>query len=120
MDENNQLDEVMIDELLVQVVAADCSELHLEVGKSPYMSRRGAAEIIALTRYEPARPAHIQRLLYDILSDEQIVTFEGELSLLFVYVASHRAKFGVFMARDLKDISATFHIMSLNAHGLTG
>lgn len=119
MDENNRLDEVLVDELLVQVVEADCSELHLEVGKSPYMSRRGTAEIIALTRYEAARPAHIQRLLYDILSDEQIVAFEEELRLLFTYTTPHIAKFGVFMSRDLKDISATFHIMPLNARDIT-
>lgn len=115
MGKNNRLDEVFVDELLIQVVEAHCSELHLEVGRPPYMSERGTDGIIELTGYEPARPSHIQRLIYDILSDEQIEVFEQELSLLFTHMAPHVARFNVFIARDAKHISATFRIMP--SHG---
>ncbi len=56
IEEKLSLDEVHIDELLAHVVQAKCSELHLEVGKSPLMRQRGSDALIELVSYVPVRP----------------------------------------------------------------
>jgi Tfp pilus assembly pilus retraction ATPase PilT len=111
MEERMPLDEVYIDELLVQVIQAGHSELHLDVDKPPSMRRRGSDRTVELVNYEAARPVDIQRMIYDILSDEQISSFEDDQNLMFSYFAPHIAKFGVFVVRDAGNIAASFLVM---------
>ena len=103
------LDEVFIDELLAKAVDGGYSALHLEVGRPPLARAYGSFTMAELALYEPARAAHIQRMIYDILTDEQINQFEDDLAFLFPYLAQHVGKFHVRIVRHKGDGAATFH-----------
>jgi twitching motility protein PilT len=107
--EKMPLDEVFVDELLAKTVDGSYSELHLEVGKPPCARLHGSYTMVELTTYEPVRTAHIERMIYDILSDERIDEFEDNSTLMFPYLAQHVGKSHVHIARDRRSITATFH-----------
>lgn len=111
MNEKQPLDEVYIDMLLNRVVEAGYSELYLDAGQPPRMSGRGTNVKREMSEFAPARPVHIQRMIYDILTDEQIQDFENECSLLFPYQDGHNGQFAVFATRDGGNVVATFHLI---------
>jgi len=74
--------DVHIDELLEIVVEHNASDLHLAVGLPPVIRVDGA---LRKTRYEPLAPQIAQRMIYDILLDEQIERFETDMQLDCAY-----------------------------------
>jgi twitching motility protein PilT len=103
------LDEVYIDELLTKTVELGCSDLHLAVGKPPCVRLHG--KMRELDEYEIMRPAVIQRMIYDILTDEQIQRFENEHELDFAYTAQHVARFRVNAFRDRTHVAAAMRVI---------
>src|SRR5688500_6083423 len=76
------LEEAHIDDLLRLVVEWKGSDLHMTVGVPPVIRVDGH---LHPTPYERVQPQDNQRILYDILSDEQIQRFEQNLELDFSY-----------------------------------
>ena len=105
------LDETHIDELLAHVIRVGFSELHLDVYKPPIMGQIGSDSRIELTKYVDAQPQNIQSMVYDILSDEQIVVFENEHNLTFFYSVPSIARFCVFVVRDAGNVAVSFLAM---------
>lgn len=103
------LDETHIDELLTKVVELGASDLHLAVGKSPCVRLHG--KILDLDEYEEVRPSVVQRMIYDILTDEQIQRFENDLELDFAYTAQHVARFRVNAFRDKTNVAAAMRVI---------
>ena len=103
------LDEVHIDELCAKVVELGASDLHMAVGLPPCVRLHG--KVMPLSEYEVFTPTHTQRIIYDILSDEQIQRFENELELDMAYTAQHVARFRVNAYRDKTYVAAALRVI---------
>ncbi|MBW3635381.1 MAG: type IV pilus twitching motility protein PilT [Armatimonadetes bacterium] len=104
------LDEVHIDELLQLVLDTKGSDLHLAVAKPPCIRVHG--KVKEVSSYESFRPAVIQRVIYDILSDEQIQRFENDLELDFAYTTSDgAARFRVNAFKDKGALAAAMRVI---------
>ena len=103
------LDEVYIDELCAKVMELGASDLHLAVDRPPCVRVHG--KIKELSEYEAVRPAVIQRMIYDVLSDEQIQRFENDLELDFAYTAQHVARFRVNAYRDRGNVAVALRVI---------
>lgn len=103
------LDEVHIDELLRKVVELKASDLHLAVAKKPCVRIHG--KIKELAEYELLKPQHVQAMIYDVISDEQIQRFENEYELDFAYTAQGVARFRINAYRDRGNVAAALRVI---------
>ncbi|MER3403011.1 MAG: type IV pili twitching motility protein PilT [Armatimonadota bacterium] len=97
-----------IDELLYIVVEKGASDLHL----CPYVEPviRVDGQLLRLN-FEKANPQHTQRLMYDILTDEQIQRFETTYELDFSYSLHKVARFRVNAYKDKGAVAAAFRLI---------
>lgn len=107
--EKLSLEEVYIDELCRKVMENGASDLHLAVDRSPCIRVHG--KVREMSEYEIMRPQVTQRMIYDILSDEQIQRFENDLELDFAYSAQHVARFRVNAYRDKGNVAAALRVI---------
>ncbi len=91
------LDEAHIDDLLRLVVEWQGSDLHMTVGVPPVIRVDGH---LRPAPYERVTPQDSQRMMYDILSDEQIQKFESTLELDLSYQVPRVARFRVNVFRE--------------------
>jgi len=102
------VDDVHIDELLELVVAHNASDLHMAVGLPPVIRVDGK---LRKTKYEPFTAQTSQRMIYDILLDEQIERFETELELDCAYQLQKIARFRVNVFKDRGTIAAALRLI---------
>ena len=102
------LEDAHIDDLLRIVVEKGASDLHLCAGVPPVIRVDGR---LIPTNYEKASPQETQRLMYDILTDEQIQRFESTLELDFSYSLGKMARFRVNVYRDRGAVAAAFRLI---------
>jgi len=107
--EKISLEEEHIDELLRKTFELKGSDLHLAVGLPPCVRLHG--KIQQLNEYEPFTAPILQRMIYDIISDEQIQRFENELELDFAYTAQYVARFRVNAYRDKNNLAAAMRVI---------
>lgn len=102
------LNDLHIDELLHIVVDKQASDLHICQNSPPVIRLDGK-----LTRmnYESFTPPLLQRMMYEIISDENIQKFETTLELDFSYQLPRRARFRVNMYRDKNAVAAAFRLI---------
>jgi twitching motility protein PilT len=103
------LEDIHIDELLHTVVDTNASDLHICTNSEPVIRIDGALKRL---NYEKFTPHIIQRMMYDILSDEQIHKFESTLELDFSYALPRRARFRVNLYRDRGACASAFRLIS--------
>ena len=99
------LDDAHIDDLLRGMVDKGSSDLHIAVGIPPIVRVDGGLVPLAFDRVSPQDS---QRLIYDILSDEQIQRFETDLELDFSYQMARIARFRVNVYRDKGNVASAF------------
>jgi twitching motility protein PilT len=99
------LHDVHLDELLEIVVETEASDLHLAVGLPPVIRVDGALKPL---RYEPLTPPVAQRIIYDILVDDQIQRFETELELDCSYQLRKISRFRVNVFRDRGTVASAY------------
>ncbi len=99
------IDDAHIDDLLRATVDKGASDLHIAVGIPPIIRVDGALMPIP---FEKVMPQDAQRLIYDILTDEQIQRFETELELDFSYQLARAARFRVNVFRDKGNVALAF------------
>jgi twitching motility protein PilT len=104
------LEETHIDDLLREVVERGASDLHICVGVPPVLRIDG--QLIPLN-YEKFTPMHTQRMMYDILSDEQIQRFEDQWELDFSYSLQQVARFRVNVFKDKGTVAAAFRLIPM-------
>jgi len=104
------LDEIHIDDLLREMVQRGSSDLHICVGVPPIIRVDG--QLLALN-YEKFSPMQTQRLVYDILSDEQIQRFEDNWELDFSYSLKNVARFRVNIFRDKGTVAVAFRLIPM-------
>ncbi|HEX2949806.1 MAG TPA: type IV pilus twitching motility protein PilT [Armatimonadota bacterium] len=97
--------EVHVDELLELIVEAKGSDLHLANSIPPIYRVDG--DLIP-GNYTKFTPQVIQRMCYDILTDEQIQRFENQLELDFSYQLGKSSRFRVNLFRDRGAVAAAF------------
>jgi twitching motility protein PilT len=102
------VDDVHLDELLEIVVENNASDLHMAVGLPPVMRVDG--ELKAM-RYTPFTAEVSQRMVYDILTDEQIQRFETDLELDCSYQLRKVARFRVNVFKDRGTVAAAFRLI---------
>jgi len=99
------LSEVHIDELLELVVEAKGSDLHLATGLPPTYRIDGD---LIIGNYTKFTPQIVQRMCYDILTDDRIQKFENSLELDFSYQLGKSSRFRVNYFRDKGSVAAAF------------
>ena len=108
--EKYPLDEIHLDELLQHVIESKGSDLHIAVGKPPCVRVHGVVKPVSA--YEDFRAPVVQRMIYDILTDEQIQRFENEMELDFAYTtADAAARFRVNAFKDKGNLAAAMRII---------
>ena len=99
------LDEAHIDDLLKSMVDKGSSDLHLAVGIPPVVRVDGGLAPLA---FDKLSPVDSQRLIYDILTDDQIQRYETDLELDFSYQMARVARFRVNVFRDKGNVASAF------------
>lgn len=102
------IEDVHVDDLLRIVVEKGASDLHICVGVPPIVRVDG--DLMPLN-YEKFDPSQSQRLMYDILSDEQIQKFEANLELDFSYGLGKIARFRVNIYKDKGAVAGAFRLI---------
>jgi twitching motility protein PilT len=99
---------VHIDDLARETVERNGSDLHLSVGLPPVFRVDGS-----LTRaaYAPLSPTDTQRLVYDILTNEQIQWFEKTRELDFSYGVKDVGRFRVNVYRQRGSVGAAMRVI---------
>jgi twitching motility protein PilT len=97
--EVRELADVHIDELLRLTVESGASDLHLSVGLPPMVRKDG--KLVPLP-FEKANDRSTQRIIYDILNEEQITKFERTHELDFSHgvKGAGRFRFNVYRQRS--------------------
>lgn len=103
------LEDLHIDELLHIVVDRNCSDLHICSNSEPIIREDGQMKKL---NFEKFSAQQTQRMLYEILTDEQIHRFETTLELDFSYQLPRRARFRVNLYRDRGAVAAAFRLIA--------
>jgi twitching motility protein PilT len=115
------MEDLHIDELLHIVVDRNCSDLHLCVDSEPVIREDGGLKRL---NYEKCTPQQSQRMLYEIVSDDQVTRFEQTKELDFSYALPNpphlreqgkgpiRARFRVNLYRDRGACASAFRLIS--------
>ena len=106
------LDEVYIDELLQKVLKAGFDELHLFPNSLPLMQGKNVGQPVILDEYEVMRRAQAQRIIYDIMSDEQIVEIENNGVIFLHYFGVGIGYFNVFATRTEHGVISRFRFVT--------
>ncbi len=99
------LDDAHLDDLLRAMHDKGSSDLHIAVGIPPIVRVDGGLIPLA---FEKVSGTDSQRLIYDILTDEQIQRFETEMELDFSYQLARTARFRVNVFRDKGNCAMAF------------
>jgi twitching motility protein PilT len=103
------VEDVHIDEFLRIVYEKNASDLHICKDSEPIIRIDGALHRL---NYQKLSGYDTQRLMYDVLTDEQIQRFESTLELDFSYELIKTARFRVNMYRDRGAIAGAFRLIS--------
>ncbi len=103
------LEDLHIDELLHVVVDRNCSDLHICNNSEPIIREDGKLKRL---NYEKFSAVQAQRMLYEIISDEQVHKFETTLELDMSYQLPKRARFRVNLYRERGSVAAAFRLIS--------
>ncbi len=102
------LEDMHIDELLHIVVDRNCSDLHIASNSSPIIREDGTLKRLPYVKFTPQI---IQRMMYEIISDENINKFETTYELDFSYQLPRRARFRVNLFRDRGSCASAFRLI---------
>jgi twitching motility protein PilT len=103
-----RIEDVHIDDLLRLVVEKKGSELHLAVAVPPVLRVDGA---LLATNYEALTDFEVQRMIYAILTDEQIRAFETDYELDCSYELRGLSRFRVNIYRDRGNVAGAFRVI---------
>jgi twitching motility protein PilT len=102
------IEEVHVDELLRLVVEKKGSDLHLAPGVPPVLRIDGK---LLATNYAVLSDFEVQRMIYGVLTDEQIRTFETDYELDCSYELKGLSRFRVNVYRDRGAVAVAFRVI---------
>lgn len=103
------LEDLHIDELLHIIVDKNASDLHICADSEPIIRLDGELKRLNYTKFTPQQT---QRMLYEIISDDNIQKFETTLELDFSYSLPRRARFRVNIYRERGSVAAAFRLIA--------
>lgn len=98
-------DDLMVDDVLREGVTRGASDVHLSVGLPPIYRIDGK---LIRTDYGQLEAKQIQRMIYDILTSDQIQWFEKTRELDFSYSVQNVGRFRVNVYRQRGSLGAAF------------
>jgi len=102
------IEEVHVDELLRLVVEKKGSDLHLAAGVPPVLRIDGK---LLATNFAVLSDFEVQRMIYGVLTDEQIRTFETDYELDCSYELKGLSRFRVNVYRDRGAVAVAFRVI---------
>ncbi len=102
------LEEIHIDHLLAEMVERGASDLHICTDLPPVIRIDGKLQKMNYTKFTAS---DTQRMLYEILTDEQIQRFEDNWELDFSYSLQKLARFRVNFFKDKGTVASAFRII---------
>ena len=102
------LDDIHLDDLLTEMVNLGGSDLHIAVGVPPCIRKDGGLKKL---NYENFKATLLQRVVYDILNDEQIQKFEENWELDISYYVENLARFRVNILKDRGNMAGAFRVI---------
>jgi twitching motility protein PilT len=113
--------ELNIKTILVKMIELGASDLHVCVGAPPVVRMHGALE--ALPGYPPMTPDQTQELVYSVMNEEQVATFETEKECDLSFGLEGVSRFRLNVYRDRNSVAAAFRsipfeILSFDELGL--
>jgi twitching motility protein PilT len=105
-----------IDQLLKIIKEADASDLHLAAGSVPLIRINGH---LKKTRHKILTSEHIKTLIYEILSDDQIRSFEKDGDMDIAYGVPNIARFRINIYRTFHGIAAAIRLIPDSVPDLT-
>ncbi|RMF85795.1 MAG: type IV pili twitching motility protein PilT, partial [Nitrospinota bacterium] len=97
-----------IDAFLKLMKESGASDLHLTVGAPPILRLRGDLERV---KYHELTPELNEKLLFEIMTPEQIEEFQARMDIDFAYEIPGEARFRVNVFRQRKGIGAVFRLI---------
>ncbi|HEY3414080.1 MAG TPA: type IV pilus twitching motility protein PilT [Armatimonadota bacterium] len=113
---NIALAELHLDDLLSYAIQHRASDLHLTANLPPMVRVDGRLQ---RSPWDHLRPNDIQRLLYDILTGEQIQRFEATNELDFSYWIGEEARFRGNMYRQRGSVGAALRAIPVKIPSMT-
>ncbi|MDQ3980769.1 MAG: Flp pilus assembly complex ATPase component TadA, partial [Actinomycetota bacterium] len=107
---------VDLDEVLMKLVEAGGSDLHLTAGAPPAIRVRG--ELVRLDEYDVLQPVELQKMIYGILTQRQREVFETELELDLSYTVPGRSRFRVNVFRQRDALGAVMRVIPFEIKAL--
>jgi twitching motility protein PilT len=109
LTKNGDVASVSVQELLVQVLSMDASDLHITAAAPPTVRLHG--DLKPLSQYPPLEPEQLRRMIYAILTQRQRERLEQELELDMSYSLPGKGRFrvNVYFQRDA--IGAAFRLI---------
>jgi len=103
-----KIEDYGMDELLTMAVARHASDLHLTAGLPPMLRVDGRLSPMS---FDNLTPIECQRLIYSILDDHQISTFESKHELDFSHGIAKVARFRVNLYVQRGSVGAAFRLV---------
>jgi twitching motility protein PilT len=104
-----RLREITLDDLLNAAIEQRASDLHITAGVPPTLRVDG--ELVPLSEYENVSPPDAQRLMYDIMTADQVQRYESNMELDFSYAFGTRARLRVNVYRDKGAVAGTLRLI---------
>jgi len=103
-----KIEDYGLDELLTMAAQSHASDLHITVGLPPILRVDGQLRPM---NFEPLQPVDAQRLIYSILSDHQISTFEARHELDFSHGIPKVGRFRVNVYMQRSSLGGAFRLI---------
>ena len=95
-----------IKDMLTKVIHEGASDLHITVGAPPIVRVNGALE--AMPGYPSLTPEQAQDIVYSVMNEEQIATFETEKECDMSFGIKDLSRFRLNIYRDRGSVAAAF------------
>jgi twitching motility protein PilT len=110
MGDTRRSEDVVLDEILIAMVAAGASDLHLTVGAPPTIRLSG--ELRPLPGFDtPLEGDSLRRSLFSVLTQKHREAFEQALELDLSYSVRGHARFRVNLYQQRESIGAAFRVI---------
>ncbi|MCC6697514.1 MAG: PilT/PilU family type 4a pilus ATPase [Candidatus Hydrogenedentes bacterium] len=109
------MSDLSIKELLTKMIQQGASDLHIVVGSPPILRLTGNLE--AMHEYPVLKPEDTQEIIYSVMSEEQIATFETERECDLSFGIDGLSRFRLNVYRDRGSVVAAFRAIPFEIRG---
>lgn len=101
--------DLTLDELLLKLLEAGSSDLHLTAGSPPMMRKNG--DIQPIVGYSALSSGQIQRMLFAIMSPEQQTTYQKDHDLDLAYSIPNKSRFRVNVLQQRGKVGSVIRVI---------